>query len=333
MSDIKKLLILGNSSSVHTDNLKSLVEGYFTQTVILDNKDFSLHSPLKLIKAVRNAKKLLNSFQPSFIILYQIGVAAFFISFLNRKTPVLAVGIGSDILTVADKSFFNKFFVRYVIKHSNYFNAGSIAIKEKMQSLANRPIEITIANLGTDDILPQKKQNIIFSNRLHKDLYNINHIIDAFAEFLKDNKNKDWKLIIAATGKEQEYMQQVRNLGIEKNTEFVGWLDKQQNAYYYSISKIWVSLPQSDSISISLLEAMSAGCLPVCYDVKALEGFLANNKNAVIVNDFNENFFERAVNLISDDIIALNRKTARQFSDKETNRQRFYSIFDKEFNN
>ena len=76
---------------------------------------------------------------------------------------------------------------------------------------------------------------------------------------------------------------------------------------------------------------MSAGCLPICYDVPALKGFLVNNKNAVIINDFNENFFERAVMLINDDIIRKNRKQARDFSDKELNRSCFYAIFDKEF--
>ena len=330
MPQEKKLLIVGNASSVHTNNLKSLVGEYFSQTEILDSRNFSLHSPFKLLKSILNAKKALKQFAPSFIILYQIDVAAFFLSVLNRKIPSLVVGIGSDVLTVADKSYFNRFLVRYVIKKGKYFNAGSIAIKEKMQQLANRPIEVTFANLGTDDILSAKKQNIIFSNRLHKDLYNIDKIINAFALFLRNSEYKDWKLVIAATGKENEYLKQAQELGIKDNVECVGWLDKQKNAYYYSISKIWVSLAQSDSISISLLEAMSAGCLPVCYDVPALKGFLSNNQNSVIVNNFDEYFFERALTMIDENIIAQNRRQAREFSDKDANRQRFYAIFNKE---
>ena len=331
MTEEKKLLITGNASSVHTVNLKSLIGGYFSEIKILDNKNFSVRSPFKLLKSVINTKILLKSFSPSFIILYQIDIAAFVVTLLKGNVPSLVVGIGSDVLTVADKSVFNRFLVKHVIKKGNYFNAGSIAIKEKMQALANRPIDITLANLGTEDILPQVKQNIIFSNRLHKDLYNTDKIIPAFAKFVKNDKYKDWKLIIAATGKENEFLQQADDLHIKDNIECVGWLDKQHNAYYYSISKIWVSLPKSDSVSISLLEAMSACCLPICYDVPALKGFLVNNKNAVIINDFNENFFEHAVMLINDDIIRKNRKQARDFSDKELNRRRFYAIFDKEF--
>ena len=325
----KKLLIVANSTSILTNKLVSLIGNYFQDIEIVDNRTFSIHSPIKLFKSIVRAKKTLRAFAPSFIILYQIDVAAFFVAMLNKNTPMLAVGIGSDILTIPNKSFLNRFLVSWVLKRCKYFNAGSVAIKEKMQSLSKKPIDVFIANLGTDDILPKEKQNIIFSNRLHKDLYNIDKVISAFARFVRSDTRKDWTLIIAATGKEDEFARQVKDLGLEDNVKFVGWLDKEQNAYYYSISKIWVSLPSSDSISLSLLEAMSAGCIPVCYDVEALEGFLYNNKNAVIVKDWNENFFERALLLDKNDIIVSNRNQARKFADKDVNREKFYTIFNK----
>ncbi|MBR1627555.1 MAG: glycosyltransferase [Bacteroidales bacterium] len=332
MTNDRKLLIVGNASSILTEKLKSLVGDYFRETRILDNRNFSVHKPFMLLKSVLKARKVLKNYAPSFIILYQIDIAAFFLSFINRKVPVLAVGIGSDVLIMPNKSRLNKFLVTYVLNHCQYFNAGSIAVKERIQQLSNRPVEVTIANLGVEDILPAKKQNIIFSNRLHKDLYNIDRIVNAFARFVKDGKRKDWKLVVAATGKEEELKNRCEILGINDSVDFVGWLNHEQNAYYYSISRIWVSLPASDSISLSLLEAMSAGCIPVCYDVPALKGFLFDNRSAVIVNDFNENFFERALLLDNKDILANNRRKARNFADIDLNRKRFYSIFDKEFN-
>ncbi|MBP3253742.1 MAG: glycosyltransferase [Bacteroidales bacterium] len=330
-----KLLIVGNSSSVHTNNLKTLVGGYFGQVKVADSKNFSVRMPLKFIKSFFTSCKELRAYAPSFIILYQVDIAAFAVTVIKRffvkslrRCPVLVVGIGSDVLTVADKSALNRRIARYVINHGDYFNAGSVAIKEKMQQLASRPIKVLIANLGTDDILPQTKQDIVFSNRLHKDFYNIRKIIDAFAVFVRQAEYEHWKLVIAATGMETEFLNQARELGIEDKVQCVGWLDKQQNNYWYSVSKIWVSLPDSDSVSISLLEAMSAECFPVCSDVPALKGFLTDNINAVIVRDFEENFFKRAVDLMNDGILNRNRQQARDFADKEKNRQRFYSLFD-----
>ncbi len=330
--DNKKLLIVGNISSIHTNNLLALIGGYFSKSLVLDSRPFSLRNPLGLIKEVFRARKGIKHFRPSIIVLYQIDVAAFFITLIKGRIPTLVIGIGSDVLVVPKKSKLNYLLVKFVINHGKYFNAGSKEIQQKMLSFASHPIDIMIANLGTEDILPTKKENIIFSNRLHKSLYHIDKIIDAFALFLEENKG-DWLLVIAANGNEEEYTKQIKQLGIEKNVRLVGWLNKEQNAYYYSISKIWVSMAESDSISISLLEAMSSKCIPVCYDVPALKGFLINNQNAVIVQDTKENYFLRALKLDNDEILTTNRKIARNFADKDINRRKFYSLFDKEFGN
>lgn len=322
-----RLLIVANSQSIHTKNLKTLVEGYFSDTIIVDSRQFSLFSPLKLLKSALKTKKIIHSYQPSFIILYQIDVASWVVSLIKKRIPTLVVGIGSDILTIADKSFLHKMLVRGVIRRGNYFNAGSIAIKNKMQRLANRPIDVVIANLGVDDITPKPKQDIIFSNRLHKNLYNIDKIIAAFKLFIANPIRKDWLLIIASTGNEDKLRSQVKELKIENNVKFVGWLDKKTNDYYYSISKIWISLPQSDSISISLLEAMSAECFPICFDVPALKGFLEDKINAILINNFENNFIERAFELDMQQIVKKNRLIARKFADKNLNKQRFYNIF------
>ena len=329
---MKKLLIVANKKSILTNKLQNLVGDYFDNAKILDNSTFSLFSPIKLFKSIKSARKIILSYKPSFIILYQIEVASFFITIINKKfnIPTLVVGIGSDILTVPGKSIFHKFIATYVIRHNIYFNAGSIAIKEKMITFAKKPINIVLANLGTDDILPLKKQNIIFSNRLHKPIYNIDKIIQAFAVFVNNPQRKDWRLVIAAEGNEKELKTQVKKLNIEKNVDFVSWLDKQKNAYYYGISKIWISLPKSDSISISLLEAMSAECIPIVYNVPAIKGFL-NNNNAVIINSFEGNFIEKALHM-DNLVLATNRRLAREFSDKNINKQKFYGIFDKALN-
>lgn len=330
-NDNKKLLIVGNISSIHTNNLLALVGGYFSKSEILDSRPFSLHRPISLIKEIFRARKLIKHFRPSIIILYQIDIAAFFVTLIKGKIPTLVVGIGSDVLVMPKKSKMNYFLAKFVINKGSYFNAGSKEIAQRMTTISSKNIDILLANLGTDDILPKTKENIIFSNRLHKNLYHIDNIIDAFALFLRDGKHNDWLLVIAANGNEEEYKEQIHRLGIEKNVRLVGWLNKEQNAHYYSISKIWVSMAESDSISISLLEAMSSKCIPICYDVPALNGFLTNDKDAVIVKDMTENYFLRALSLDNDEILSANRQKARNFADKETNRQRFYSLFDTAF--
>lgn len=325
---MKKLLIVGNKQSVHTNNLLQLVGDYFDKASILDSQPFSLKKPMQLMIAVIKAIKVLKE-KPSFIILYQIDVAAFFISVLNLKykIPTMVVGIGSDVLVVAKKNILHKKMAQYVINHGNYFNAGSFAIQRQMKLLSKKNIDILIANLGTEDIKPLKKQNIIFSNRLNKPIYNLDKVLIAFKEFVSNEQRNSWLLVLATSPDDKDLQLKAKELGIEDKVRFVGWLDKQKNAYYYGISKLWISLAQSDSISISLLEAMSAECIPIIYKVEAIEGFL-DEQSAVIVKELEGNFIEQALHL-NDDVTYKNRVLARNFSDKQINKTRFYSIFDK----
>lgn len=329
----KKLLIVGNSKSIHTKNLKELIKDYFLEVYITKGIDYSFRNPLNIIRAIKQSKNLLKSYKPDFIILYQVDTAAFIFTLLNKKRiKTLVVSIGSDVLINSNKGLLYKFLIKYVINRGDFFNAGSFAIRDKMKEMANKDIDVVIANLGVEKTEEREKQDIIYSNRLHKPVYHLDKIIEAFFLFQQNKERKSWRLVVAATGEEDILKKRVKELGVEDKVYFVGWLDKEKNQYYYSISKIWVSLPESDSISISLMEAMNNGCLPVVYDVPAIRGFIENKKNGIVVKDLNSNFLEDVFALDIDDAVKKNKELVEEFGDKEKNKQKFYGIFDKAFN-
>ena len=61
----------------------------------------------------------------------------------------------------------------------------------------------------------------------------------------------------------------VEKLEIAERVEFVGWLNKNENYAYYNGGKVFISIPRSDATGISLMEAMSGGCLPVVSNLPA----------------------------------------------------------------
>ena len=141
-----------------------------------------------------------------------------------------------------------------------------------------------------------EKQNVVFSNRLHNPLYRIDAIIRAFAKFAEHAP--DWKLVLAATGSETEKLKElVEELNINDKVEFVGWLDSERNFHYYSIAKIWVSIPESDARPNSLFEAMSMGCIPVVADVPSLHEWIQDGVTGVIVKDINQEFISKATGI------------------------------------
>lgn len=344
MSKKKKLLVVGGGKSIHTFNLIDLISGYFDDCLLVTNYkndnyptvkqkqvDYSLKNPIHLLSSTTEIYKIIKKYEPSFIVLLQVDTGAFLTTLANKKKiPTLVIAMGSDILLTPHKNFFYLFMAKYILLHSKYYNTGAEYVGKKMQELINKDIDVVIANLGfNSNIEPKAKQNIIYSNRLHKPLYRIDKIIKSFSLFVK--KNPEWQLVVAANGDEENLNNLVKTLKIEDKVRFVGWLNSEENNNYYSISKIWVSIPMSDCTPISLMEAMKAQCLPIVSDLPTMHQWIKDKENGIIAKDLDDDFFSRVLTLDYDKVIKKNNEIVEEFGSKEKNREKFYSIFDKEF--
>jgi glycosyltransferase involved in cell wall biosynthesis len=196
---------------------------------------------------------------------------------------------------------------------------------EKIAPLKNR---IIIANFGIDVTpITCEKENIIYSNRLHKKLYRVDKILEAFSLFYTNN-NTDWKLVIAATGTETDTLKiKATELNLEHAIEFVGWIQKEDNEKWYSKAKIWVSIPESDATSISLLEAMACGCIPVVSDLPANREWIQSGLNGIIVNDLESDFISDALKLNLAEAINMNKNRIEKDGTKASNRIKFIQLY------
>ena len=340
----RKLLVVG-SSGIHTFNTIDLIKDYFSDIFLITDREydgfkdikhkifnFSFSNPLNALLLPHKINRTIRSFKPDFIIILQVDTGAFSTIMANtKKIPTLVIAFGSDVLTVPQKGFFYKQLVKFVLKRGKYFNTGTRFAAQRMNELAGRDLNVLVANSGFEPgCKPMEKQNIIYSNRLHKPLYRIAQIVEAFARFVK-NGREDWKLVIGATGDEDNLRKRAKELGIEDKVEFIGWVEKETNNHYYSISKIWVSIPESDNTPISLLEAMAGGCIPIMSDLAANREWVEDGKNGIIVSDYSSNYIERALGLDYDFLVRYNIDLMEREGTKDANRKKFYSIFDKEF--
>ena len=133
-----------------------------------------------------------------------------------------------------------------------------------------------------------KKDNVILSNRLHKPLYNIDKIIIAFAQLLANPKYSHYILIIAATGSNTNKLTQlVDDLKINSQVNFIGMVDYTTLQKYYLQAKLFVSIPDSDSASLSALEAMSFGCYPILSNLPANLEYIIDEINGTICQNSN----------------------------------------------
>lgn len=322
------MLIVGNPKSIHTKRLSQFFEQDYQVNLINEDIDFSLRNTLVAIKQL---KKTITETRPDILVLYQLNLTAFFAVLANKKTkiPTFAIGIGSDILTMPQKGLPYKAMLKYILKNSQAYNAGSPYLLEQMQRYCPKNAEILLANLGINPIQPVEKQKIVFSNRLHSPLYRIDEVIKAFANFVSKPEFEDWRLVVAATGKEKEFQQLSQSLGIEDKVKFVGWLSQKENAEYYAKSKIYISLPKSDSFPISLMEAMSGECIPVISDLPAYKGIMKKGENALILSDeeiAKADYLEQALTLNNKTILCQNKAFVEDYANIERNKAKFLSV-------
>ena len=340
---MKKLLIIG-SNSIHVYNYINLVKDYFDEIILITNKkregtdvktielDFHLKLSSRL-KTVAKIKKLIQEYAPSIIHIHQVNSYAYYSLVAARKSsvPKILTAWGSDILLSPKKNYLLKKMVQFNLRHADFFTSDSEFMAEEMRSLLpKRKLDILIANFGIEiiekDLL---KENIIYSNRLHKKLYQIESVINAFKLFLENSIDKTWKLVIAATGEETNNLKSmVEHLNLKGNVEFVGWVDQEKNVEYYSKARLFVSIPESDATSISLLEAMAYGCIPVLSDLPANREWIDDGKNGIIVNSPSENIFERALKLNISEVASLNKRIIIEKGTKVANKKKFFQLYD-----
>ena len=340
---MKKLLIIG-SNSIHVYNYINLVKDYFDEIILITNKkregtdvktielDFHLKLSSRL-KTVAKIKKLIQEYAPSIIHIHQVNSYAYYSLIAARKSsvPKILTAWGSDILLSPKKNYLLKKMVQFNLRHADFFTSDSEFMAEEMRSLLpKRKLDILIANFGIEiiekDLL---KENIIYSNRLHKKLYQIESVINAFKLFLENSIDKTWKLVIAATGEETNNLKSmVEHLNLKGNVEFVGWVDQEKNVEYYSKARLFVSIPESDATSISLLEAMAYGCIPVLSDLPANREWIDDGKNGIIVNSPSENIFERALKLNMSEVASINKRIIIEKGTKVANKKKFIQLYD-----
>ena len=336
-------MIIG-SNSIHVYNYINLVKDYFDEIILITNKkregtdvktielDFHLKLSSRL-KTVAKIKNLIQEYAPSIIHIHQVNSYAYYSLLAARKSlvPKILTAWGSDILLSPKNSFLLKKMVQFNLRHADFLTSDSEFMAEEIRSLLpRRKLDILIANFGIEiiekDLL---KENIIYSNRLHKKLYQIESVINAFKLFLENSIDKSWKLVIAATGEETNNLKSmVEHLNLKGNVEFVGWVDQEKNVEYYSKARLFVSIPESDATSISLLEAMAYGCIPVLSDLPANREWIDDGKNGIIVNSPSENIFERALKLNMSEVASINKRIIIEKGTKVANKKKFIQLYD-----
>lgn len=245
---------------------------------------FRSKNPLTIRSRFLKVRKIINALKPDVIHIHQINRLAFFVSRIASQMQIrlISTAWGSDVLLVPKKNALFHFLVKQTLKRSDVVTADSNDMIDAMNTIF--PSEkYCLLQYGIDPIKSGIKEPIIYSNRLHEPLYRIDKVIDYFAAFSTSHPN--WQLIIAGTGSQTELLKKkVQSLHLDSKITFVGWQKRDENRNWYARASIYISIPSSDGTSVSVLEAMSADCVPVVSDLPVSHEWIVSGKNGIIEN-------------------------------------------------
>jgi len=257
-----------------------------------------VHLSLRVLawRTPQRLRELIERWRPTVVHVHQADATAWHAVRAARPTgvPVVLTLWGSDVLSLPHRGWWQRAMVRHALRGAAAWTADAQVLLRAAQAIAgaDAPPWRAWIPLGIDEppIDPSlqggavARERRILSCRLHKPLYRIEAIVRAFAQVAPQLPG--WVLEVAAAGEQTPALRALaQTLGVADRVEFTGMLDAPQLAQAYRRSALFVSVPESDGTSVSLLEAMAAGCLPVLADLPANREWVRDGENGLIVEE------------------------------------------------
>jgi L-malate glycosyltransferase len=202
------------------------------------------------------------------------------------RAELVASAWGSDILVTPERSAAVRAVTRRVLRAAVLTTSDSAHMAECMRRLGAR--EVMTFPFGLD-ALPQppttpKDPDLVYANRGLEPLYRPELVLRWFAAFAQVRPRA--QMVVANDGSLRAALHaEAERLGLAQRVRFVGRIDAQAQAAWYDRASWFLSLPASDSVAVSVLEAMAHGCIPVLSDLPANRELIEAGEGGWIVGD------------------------------------------------
>ncbi len=307
---MKKYLIIGDAQSPHITKWAKELSKHFElylvssrgispeiRQFIPDERIFTFN--LKITESGQNyaffrivmpLKRMIKRIKPDYVNAHYITshgfVAALARKFSSRKFTLILTAWGTDILVTPFKSKMYKKITRFALNQASLVTTDSLTVAEVVHEIS--PVPTSTFPFGLDGLpkaSPEDKDtNLFFSNRTLNANSNIDRVLHLFSG-IRD-QNSQAKLIISHDGPMKEELIQLSDqLNLRDAVEFVGFATEQQQNDYYKRAQFYLSLLTSDALSVSLLEAMSYGCIPILSDLPDNRDWVTDGVNGIILQE------------------------------------------------
>jgi len=195
--------------------------------------------------------------------------------------------LGSDILTVPSNSPLHRWRTRWVLQHCDAVTSDAQMLSEAVRGFGYTTNTILTVPLGIElerfSWPPQRPKPstsqpcVVLSSRRLEPIYDVATLLMAWQQL--PESSIPLQLRVAGKGSEEDRLRKLLPAGA---VEFLGWLTMPQLDEELRGAHLYVSTSLSDSTSVSLLEAMAAGCFPVVSDIPGNREWVEDGKNGLL---------------------------------------------------
>jgi glycosyltransferase involved in cell wall biosynthesis len=195
---------------------------------------------------------------------------------------------GSDILVTPNQGGAWRWMTKKVLRSCAITTSDSLYMAERMRELGAG--EVMTFPFGLEAMPKQnarKQPWLCFANRGLEPIYRPERVVEAFARIAA--AQPEARLVVANDGSLRAALEaDVAARGLAEQVSFVGRLDAAAQASHYARSTWFLSLPQSDSVSVSVLEAMAHGCVPLLSELPANREVIGDSARGLIVGSLDD---------------------------------------------
>ncbi|MDH4222932.1 MAG: glycosyltransferase family 4 protein [candidate division Zixibacteria bacterium] len=297
-----RILFLSDASSLHTKRwvdyfvdrgyesyLFSLERSQGTKAKEIFISAKTRFSFLKYLLALPELKNTIEKIKPDLVNAHFIPNYGF-LGALAKKRPMVVSTWGSDVLISPKKSVFHKLRAKYTLSKADLITCDGVNLVEEVSKLGPEKEKIIFAPMGIEqkllmkreDSIEDKEKVIILSLRSLEPVYDLKTMIKSIPLILKKINKKIKFRIVGEGSQKKEFMDLCLNLNVEKEVEFKGRISREELEDVLHKADIYISTSLSDSTSVSLLEAMASGLVPVVSDIPGNREWIEEGVNGFL---------------------------------------------------
>ena len=287
-----RILFFADAASVHTRRWVAAVADRGGEAVVITRQPGEVPGAKEVIciapgadklswfKALpevrRVAREVAARFQPTLVHGHYVTSYGLWAAACGLTCPKVLTAWGSDILVTPRESRLMRLVVAWSLRRADLITADSMdMIDEIARYHPQAPCHQILWGADTDLFTPVAAERRasgfdVVSLRSWEPNYNIDVIVEAFADFVQQRPQADARLHLLGGGSLQDALeQQVKQLGLVDVVRFHGRVNDRAMVEAIQRSSVSVSVPTSDATSVSVLESMACGLPIVASDLPA----------------------------------------------------------------